>query len=113
MLYGFGPHQTATFEAWLGRIHPEDRQKVLALNRAMLEPAGKNSWDVEFRILHPANGERWMAGLGHLYRDKAGRPLQITGITFDINANPFAPIPPNIRFFMAKFLLEAVTKPVF
>ena len=42
------------------RIHPDDRERLLA---AIGESKGKGgAWRVEYRILHPVRGERWIEG---------------------------------------------------
>ncbi|WP_416441937.1 PAS domain-containing protein [Leeuwenhoekiella sp. A16] len=52
-----------TAEPLLARIHPEDREEVLA---AMEEAKSKLlSWDYEYRVLLPKKGERWVRGKSH------------------------------------------------
>ena len=63
-LYGLEPHEPRSFEAWIGRVHPEDRDRLLARIQTLIQPGGSDVWNEEFRILHPAKGERWMGGLG-------------------------------------------------
>src|SRR5262245_22130802 len=49
-LYGFPPDQPGTFEAWVSRIHEEDRPGVLTLLDEDLHPTS-DSWDKTFRII--------------------------------------------------------------
>lgn len=82
-IYGFDEETTVTFESWLSRVHPDDRD------------AAKDSWsrlinngsryDFEFRILHPTMGVRWLVGIGMLTRDGHGSPLRFAGINVDIS----------------------------
>jgi PAS domain S-box-containing protein len=83
-LYGFESHEAMSFDAWIGRVHPEDRERLLARIQALLEPGGGDIWNEEFRALHPEKGERWMAGLGRIERDQAGRAVRVAGINLDI-----------------------------
>ena len=83
-LYGFEPHEPVSFDAWIARVHPEDREKLLRQLGALIEPSGGDAWDEEFRALHPAKGERWMAALGRVERNQAGFAVRLAGINLDI-----------------------------
>jgi PAS domain S-box-containing protein len=83
-LYGFEPHEPRSFQAWIGRLHREDRERILARIRALAEPGGPDAWNEEFRAMHPTRGERWMAGLGRVERDASGRAVRLAGINLDI-----------------------------
>lgn len=85
-MYGFELDEPATFESWSGRIHPEDRPRLSNRVKIMLENPGDDTWNEEFRILHPGKGERWIGGIGQLFRDSSGRPLRMGGVNFDITA---------------------------
>ncbi len=67
----------------LGAIHPDDRDRVVAANRAVLtgEPARR----IEYRVVWPDGTVRtvWAEG-ADLTADESGRPLQVTGIVQDI-----------------------------
>jgi PAS domain S-box-containing protein len=82
--YGFEPGEPASLEAWMTRVHPEDRQRLQARIRALLEPGPDAAWEQEFRALHPVKGERWMAAVGRVERDASGRAVRFTGINLDI-----------------------------
>ena len=49
-----------------------------------------SEYRIEFRILHPIGGERWLAGRGTLTRDTADRPMRFTGINLDITDRKLA-----------------------
>ena len=83
-MYGFDPQRPRSFDAWITRVHPEDRQGLVARIQKLQEPGAASSWNQEFRVLHPVKGERWMAGLGSIERDEAGRALRFSGINLDI-----------------------------
>ena len=65
-------------------MHPEDRQAWLAQIQKLQQPGADSRWNQEFRALHPVKGERWMAGLGRIERDEAGRAVRFIGINLDI-----------------------------
>ena len=59
--------------AVIDRIHPDDVGTVLAL---MEESARERSyWQGEFRYLHPATGERWIAGRARPTRESGGATI--------------------------------------
>jgi PAS domain S-box-containing protein len=83
-MYGFSPDIVPTFDAWIERVHPHDRERLKLRIHAALATPGDDTWNEEFRILHPETGERWIGGLGHLFRDSSGRAVRISGVNFDI-----------------------------
>ena len=83
-LYGFEPHEPRSYEAWLCRVHPEDRERLTAKIQTLVEPGASDNWNEEFRVLHPVKGERWMGGLGRIERDQAGRARRFIGINLEI-----------------------------
>ncbi len=83
-LYGFEPHDPKSFDAWIARVHPEDRERLVAAIRSLVETGGGAIWNEEFRALHPVKGERWMAGLGRVERGPSGRAVRVAGINLDI-----------------------------
>ncbi len=84
MLYGFEKDGPITLEDLWGEMHPEDREKLRADVAAIDSPGCEDSWNHEFRIIHPVLGERWIGRLGRVERDETGRARRALGITFDI-----------------------------
>ncbi len=82
-MHGLAPGSFGgTFEDFQGDIHPEDRERVL---RSLAESlAGPRGYDVEYRILPPGGGMRWVEGRGLLVRNGDGRPLRMVGVTIDV-----------------------------
>jgi PAS domain S-box-containing protein len=78
------PHAPKTSETWMARLHPEDRKRLQATIADLLEDSSSDAWDVEFRVVLPSFGERWMASLGRIERDAAGRAEFVTGLSLDI-----------------------------
>ncbi len=72
----------STCEAWIQRLHPDDRERVERELWRHVEEGGTR--DIEFRIVRPSGEIRWLFSRGNLFRDSAGRPLRILGVSIDI-----------------------------
>ena len=82
-LYGLpSDHPPLTYEAWLGLIHPEDRERIRELMRDTVKRT--HIWDVEFRVVWPDGSVHWLLGKGTVFLDDAGHPVRITGVNIDI-----------------------------
>ena len=81
-LYGLRPDQAVDFNVWLSIVHPEDRERC----RLYCEQYFQSGTDftLDFRIVHPQLGERWLAGYGWLERTSAGQTTRFVGINLDI-----------------------------
>jgi len=70
-----------TMEAVRRLIHPDDQEPVMA---ALAEAAGGGREPhLEFRILRPDGGLRWVESWGRLQADAAGEPRRLVGIGAD------------------------------
>jgi two-component system sensor kinase FixL len=85
-LYELGAHESSSREAWLTRVHPDDRSRVAARIRKLLQPSAGDRWEEEFRAALPSGAERWIGGLGRVERDERGRAVRFRGIDLDITA---------------------------
>ncbi|MCX6922680.1 MAG: PAS domain S-box protein, partial [Verrucomicrobia bacterium] len=65
-------------------MHPEDREGLLATIQRLRQPGAGDTWNEEFRALHPVKGERWMVGLGHIERNQSGQAVHFAGINLDL-----------------------------
>ncbi len=82
-IYGLGPTEdVAGYDDFLQRVHPDDRERIGRRVNEALE--GTGAVDYEFRIVLPDGGVRWLADLGRVSTDAAGRPEYVTGICMDI-----------------------------
>ena len=82
-LYGLAPDVRLTYDLWLNHlVHPDDRKRVNDYGREFFKSASE--YQIEFRILHPVRGERWVMGVGTLSRNPTGQPMRFTGINLDI-----------------------------
>lgn len=85
-MYDFADDEPRSYEAWVERIHPEDRPRVMARLKHLLGTPGDDEWNVEFRAVSPRRGILWMHGLGRAVRAADGQVLSLTGINIDITA---------------------------
>lgn len=72
--------ELGTVEAVTNHIHPDDREMVSSkLEQAT---ASKTALDVEFRLIHPRRGIRWIAAKGDW--DARGSGWVLTGVNVDV-----------------------------
>jgi PAS domain S-box-containing protein len=81
-LYGLSPATTPSYENWLASVYEEDRQRVdLAVREAVMHCSDIN---LDYRIIHPERGLRWIAAIGRTICDDNGVAVRATGCSFDI-----------------------------
>ena len=81
--YGLGPGTFAgTFEAFIDRIHPDDRSAALAT----LAEATKSGTDfsIQHRSVWPDGTVRFLSGAGRIHLGADGKPLRGVGISLDV-----------------------------
>lgn len=82
-VYGIEPDPAPiTFEDFLERVHPDDRDDVVAAVRGAFERAG--SFETEHRAVHPDGAVRVIFGRGHVLTDAAGTPIRMLGSGQDL-----------------------------
>jgi two-component system, cell cycle sensor histidine kinase and response regulator CckA len=81
--YGLQPGTFGgTFEAFVERIHPDDRESVLeAVTKAM---KSGTDFSVLHRTILPDGTVRWLSGAGRVLIDEHGTPLRGVGISLDV-----------------------------
>jgi diguanylate cyclase (GGDEF)-like protein/PAS domain S-box-containing protein len=81
---GAGPDELGDDpNAWIGRVHADDRKRVLADISLHLE--GKTPHlEVEYRLRHDDGSFRWMLARGLAVRDAEGRAYRMAGSQTDI-----------------------------
>jgi PAS domain S-box-containing protein len=81
-LYGFARGAEITFETFLQRVYPDDREAVRqAVRRSQNQKAG---YFVEYRLLLPEGTRRWIAARGRTEFDENETPLRMLGVSIDI-----------------------------
>jgi PAS domain S-box-containing protein len=83
-LYGFTAEESGSFEAWLDRVHEEDRRQVLELWNQIVNTKMHDTFDSTFRIVRPDGTVSWIQSLGQVHRDADGQVMGLTGIELDI-----------------------------
>lgn len=82
-LYGLERATTLpSYENWLLSIVEQDRDYADQASRTAL--AHCTDLNIEFRIIHPSRGERWLNAIGQTFYDDNGQPKRMTGIALDI-----------------------------
>src|ERR1700712_4447107 len=73
-----------THEDWVGRIHPDDREKTVAHFLEALTGQGDDYFS-EYRIVRPNDGQiRWIGVTAKIDRDGSGRAVRLVGAHIDI-----------------------------
>jgi PAS domain S-box-containing protein len=65
-------------------IHPDDRTRVDASIREVLETGG--NFAEEYRVVQPDGSVRWVYARGRCHLGEAGKPVRFPGVIFDITA---------------------------
>jgi PAS domain S-box-containing protein len=69
-------------ENWLMRVHPDDKDRTLALRDVYSEDPPT---EIEYRIVRPSDGAvRWIAERREIFRDDGGKPIRVVGAQFDV-----------------------------
>jgi two-component system, LuxR family, sensor kinase FixL len=81
-LFGFAPDAAVTFQKFIQRIHPDDRENVESGVRHAMDAA--SDYAGEYRVMLPEGTERWIAARGRMYLDPDRRPARMVGAAIDI-----------------------------
>ncbi len=73
-----------TFDAWEGRLHPEDRERAMAYVRAYVGNPVADYYQ-EFRLRHKNGTYRWMVARASFVTDPDGRRERLLGSHVDIS----------------------------
>lgn len=84
-LYGFQPDVAASFEAFIDRVHEDDRQSLLEMVDEDRVPSS-DTWDRTFRIVRPDGTIAWIQSVGRIERDAAGAIRRLAGLELDVTA---------------------------
>jgi PAS domain S-box-containing protein len=83
-LYGFTAQEPASLEAWLSRVHEEDRQQVVELVEQIRHTKTHDTFDSTFRIVRPDGAVSWIQSVGQAHRDAEGQLTWLTGLELDV-----------------------------
>ena len=75
-----------SYEALIAAAHPDDRDVVAAAYRRSYDPATGGIYQVEYRVIDPDGGERWVSARGRTLFNGSGKPARMVGVSLDITA---------------------------
>ena len=82
-IHGLAPGEfPGTYEAFIARIHPDDRLHARDVVRRVLEARSEHR--VEYRIIRTDGAIRWVEGRGTISFDEQNQPRQMSGVSVDI-----------------------------
>jgi PAS domain S-box-containing protein len=85
-LFGFASSDPLEFSAILQRLHPDDRDVFRQANAMTIAGPDGGKYQVEYRLMLPDGGTRWIISQGRATFDAAGQPVLIRGAVRDITA---------------------------
>ena len=81
-LLGFDNWERIDFDSFLQKLHPEDRELV---KRSVAKAVGgEGEYKMEYRVMLPNGGLRWIASQGRVEFSDAGKPVLVRGASVDI-----------------------------
>jgi PAS domain S-box-containing protein len=85
-IFGLQPQEIiATYEAFLERVHPGDREAVDAAYSGSIRE-NRDTYEIEHRVIRKHTGEiRFVQERCHHYRDESGRIVRSVGMVHDIS----------------------------
>jgi two-component system CheB/CheR fusion protein len=86
-MVGYEPEEFAQRASrWIELVHPEDRERLLALNEACVEGV-LDTFSMEYRFITRDGAVKWVLGRGRAARrDAKGRALRMIGTNVDITS---------------------------
>jgi PAS domain S-box-containing protein len=111
LVHGLPPEAAnETYEDWVNRIHPEDRDQKVKHLFDVLKGQGED-YSAEYRIIRPNDGEvRWIRVVAKIERDGDGRALRLVGADLDVTDQMLAQA--TLRESEERFRLIANSAPV-
>lgn len=88
ILHGLDPTEAASYELWRSQVHPDDRERVEAEVKRVLEEA--EHLDFDYRIVRPDGELRWTRLHAYVTRDSQGCPLAMAGYCGDVTRRKLA-----------------------
>ena len=82
-MFGYSEEQIGGNREWEERLHPDDRQGVLASFEVVLG-GGKESWSAEYRFRQADGTYAVIADRAYVMRDETGEPKRLIGSMMDV-----------------------------
>ena len=77
--------QNEPLEAWLKRLHPEDRDRM-AEHFYRVVASDATHYEAEYRIVLPDGEIRWLSSVAEIERDADGHGIRMVGVHVDVTA---------------------------
>ncbi len=82
-IFGIDKTYPHTIEGWIGFIHPDHRDEMVAYHASVVKE--RKTFNHDYKIIRINDGaERWVHGTGKLEFDKKGNPIRMHGAIQDI-----------------------------
>jgi diguanylate cyclase (GGDEF)-like protein/PAS domain S-box-containing protein len=82
-MLGYTPEEWQTEKLWPRRLHPDDRERILAADERF-EAGGEESFSEEYRLLAKDGSVVWVREEAVVIKDEEGRPLYWQGVFYDL-----------------------------
>ncbi len=83
-LFGYTPAEVEpTIDSWYNRVHPEDKERVVAGIHAAIDHGGKN-WSAEYRFRRKDGTYAFVFDRAYALHDASGKPVRMLGAMQDI-----------------------------
>jgi len=86
-IYGVEPGTPITYETYLARLHPDDRERAATIVQTAFRDHTR--FDYEHRLVRPDGSIRHVRAQGYMIADADGRVVRMAGSGHDIT--PAAP----------------------
>lgn len=81
-MMGYAPGEvTPNYDAWLARVHPENREETIRRIEAARDH--RLTYAHQFRCLHPDGRVVWCSARGRFFYDTVGQPYRMIGVMED------------------------------
>lgn len=87
-MLGFDPQEELSTQAFLARVHPDDRARVIALARGVTR--AQPGYTAAFRFRQPNGREVWLEEIAKGEFDGLGRLVSLKGLTLDVTTRKAA-----------------------
>ena len=82
-MLGYTPEEWRTDKLWPKRLHPDDRERVLAADERF-EAGGEEQFSEEYRLVAKDGSVVWVREDAVLVKDGEGKPLYWQGVFYDL-----------------------------
>jgi PAS domain S-box-containing protein len=81
-LFGFEPDAEVTYDQFLERVQPDDRDRLRGGVLKALEQ--KQEYDDEIRVVWPDGTVHWLTAKGRVFYEENGKPVRMVGVGSDV-----------------------------